>query len=139
MPRPFQIFSQSDYLIQIVDINSHTEWQTVQIQISWLLRSQLIWIYTVCKGQVYPGSAGQGLIIQTCLFSELDNGLIPPPLLSPNNNSYQKSPTPSLDNKNLSSSPHSPTSVHPEDEVLDNKEQEKRGNFYVVYTKIKKN
>ena len=22
---------------------------------------QLIWIYTVCKGWVYPGSAGQGL------------------------------------------------------------------------------
>ena len=36
MPCPFLIFSQSDYLIQIVDINSYTEWQTVQIQISWL-------------------------------------------------------------------------------------------------------
>ena len=24
-------------------------------------RSQLIWIYTVCKGWIYPGSAGQGL------------------------------------------------------------------------------
>ena len=23
------------------------------------LRSQLIWIYTVCKGETYPGSAGQ--------------------------------------------------------------------------------
>ena len=61
MPCPFQIFSQSDYLIQIVDINSHTEGQIVQIQISWLLRSQLIWIYAVCKGRVYQGSAGQGL------------------------------------------------------------------------------
>ena len=60
MPRPFQIFSQSDYLIQIVDVNSHTEWQTMQIQISWLLRSQLIWIYTVCEGMVSLGSA-QGL------------------------------------------------------------------------------
>ena len=60
MSRPFQIFRQSDYLIQIIDINSHTELQTMQIQISWLLRS-LIWIYTVCKGRVYPGSAGQGL------------------------------------------------------------------------------
>ena len=49
MPRPFQIFSHSDYIIQIVDINSQTEWQTVQIQISWLLRSQLIWISTVSK------------------------------------------------------------------------------------------
>ena len=23
--------------------------------------ASLIWIYTVCKGRVYPGSAGQGL------------------------------------------------------------------------------
>ena len=38
MPRPLLTFSQSDYLIQIVDINSHTKWQTVQIQISWLLQ-----------------------------------------------------------------------------------------------------
>ena len=57
----FQIFRLSDYLTQTADINSHAEWQTVQIQISWLLRSQLIWIYTVCKCRVYPGSAGQGL------------------------------------------------------------------------------
>ena len=49
MPHPHLIFSQSDYFIQIVAINSHTEWQTVQIQISWLLRSQLIWIYTFAK------------------------------------------------------------------------------------------
>ena len=60
MPCPF-LFSQSDYLIQIIDINSYTELQTVQIQISWLLRSQLIWIYTVCKSRVYLGLAGQGL------------------------------------------------------------------------------
>ena len=33
----------------------------MQIQISWLLRSQLIWIYTVCKGSIDLGSAGQGL------------------------------------------------------------------------------
>ena len=59
MPRPFQIFSQSDYLIWILAINSHTKWKTVQIQISWLL--QLIWIYTVSKGRVYPGSVGPGL------------------------------------------------------------------------------
>ena len=31
----------------------------MQIQISWL-----IWIYTVCKGRKYPGSAGLGLIWQ---------------------------------------------------------------------------
>ena len=38
MPRPLLIFSQSDYSIQVVDTNSHSEWQTVQIQISWLLQ-----------------------------------------------------------------------------------------------------
>ena len=38
MPCPLLIFSQSDYLIQIVNINTYTEWQTVQIQISWLLQ-----------------------------------------------------------------------------------------------------
>ena len=62
-------------------------------------------------------------------FSELDNGLIPPPLLSPNNNSFQKSPPPSLDNKNLPRSPTTPTpnNGYHNDEVLDNKEKEKRG------------
>ena len=38
MPHPLIIFSQSEHLIWIVDINSHTYWQTVQIQISWLLK-----------------------------------------------------------------------------------------------------
>ena len=38
MPRPFITLSQSDSLIQIVDTNSDTKWQTVQIQISWLLQ-----------------------------------------------------------------------------------------------------
>ena len=38
MPLPLLIFSQSDYLIRTVAINSHTYWQTVQIQISWLLQ-----------------------------------------------------------------------------------------------------
>ena len=86
MPRPFLLVSQSDYLIQTVDIKSHVEWQTVQIQISWLLRSQLIWIYTVFKDRVYPGSAGQGLrglntlgrfsasLVMTALASRSDIG-----------------------------------------------------------------
>ena len=38
MPCPLLIFSQSGNLVQIVDINSYTVWQTVQIQISWLLQ-----------------------------------------------------------------------------------------------------
>ena len=38
MPRPLLIFSQSDYKIWIIAINSHTLWQTKQSQISWLLQ-----------------------------------------------------------------------------------------------------
>ena len=38
MPCPLPIFSQSDYLFQIVDINSY-KWQTVQIQTIWLLKN----------------------------------------------------------------------------------------------------
>ena len=38
MPHPHLILSHSDSLIQIVDINSDTKWQIVQIQISWLLK-----------------------------------------------------------------------------------------------------
>ena len=38
MPRPLPIFSQSNHLIKVADIYSHTKWQTVQIQISWLLQ-----------------------------------------------------------------------------------------------------
>ena len=38
MPCPLLIFSQSDCLIQVIDTYSHIQWQTVQIQISWLLQ-----------------------------------------------------------------------------------------------------
>ena len=75
MPYPFQIFIQSGYLIQ-TDINSHFERQTVQIQISWLVRSQLIWIYTVCKGRVCPGSAGHGLTFTSLWVNLADNKLV---------------------------------------------------------------
>ena len=34
MLHPLLIVSQSDFLIQIVDIHSHSKWQTVQIHIS---------------------------------------------------------------------------------------------------------
>ena len=37
MPHRLLIFSQSDYFIKVVDTNSHSNWQIVQIQISWLL------------------------------------------------------------------------------------------------------
>ena len=40
-------------LDKLVDKNSYTQWQTVQTEI-W--RSQLIWVYTVCKDRANPGS-----------------------------------------------------------------------------------
>ena len=62
MPRPLLIFSQSGYLIQIVVINLHTWWQTVQIQISWLLQKPTDLDLHCLQNRIYPGSAGQGLI-----------------------------------------------------------------------------
>ena len=66
MPCPNLIFSQSDYLIRIVVINSYTNGKQCRSRSVGFFRSQLIWIYTVCKGSVYPGSAGQGLILDFC-------------------------------------------------------------------------
>ena len=67
MPRLFQIFSQSDYLIQNIHINSHIEWQIVQIQISWSLQKPTDLDLHSCKGRVYPVLAGQGLIKSTII------------------------------------------------------------------------
>ena len=36
-----------------------------------VFRSQQIWINTVCKGRVYPGSAGQGLKYQSGGYREM--------------------------------------------------------------------
>ena len=38
MPHPLLIVSQSDFLVKVVDTNSHAERQIVQLQISWLLQ-----------------------------------------------------------------------------------------------------
>ena len=62
MPFPFLIFSQSDYLIQVVDTVHIFDDKLCRSRSVGFVRSQLIWIYTVCKGRAYPGSAGQGLI-----------------------------------------------------------------------------
>ena len=71
-PRPPPIFSQSDHPTQAVDTNSHSQWQTVQIQTSWLLQKptnlannadpELIQIYTICKCRAHLGPSGQGSI-----------------------------------------------------------------------------
>ena len=70
MPHPFQIFSQSKSLIQIVDINSHSERQTVQIQISWLLQKPADLDLHCLQNRVYSGSAGQGLKKYLHFFSK---------------------------------------------------------------------
>ena len=49
-------------MTQVVDTNYHTQWQTVQIQISWLP------MYTVSKGRVYPGSARPRLTFSSSLW-----------------------------------------------------------------------
>ena len=70
MPHPFQIFSQSDDLIQIVDINSYTEWQTVQI----LQKATDLALHCLQR-QDKSGSAGLGLIfrVKTVLIRNSDN------------------------------------------------------------------
>ena len=71
--RPFLIVSQSDYVIQTVDIK-FTYWMTNSADPDQLvLISQLIWIYTVCKGRVYPDSAVQGLTL-TMLCADSSDG-----------------------------------------------------------------
>ena len=63
------IFSQSDFLIKVVDTNSHNGKQCRSRSVGF--KSRLICIYTVCKA-----SAGQGLtftslgyITKTCLYN----------------------------------------------------------------------
>ena len=58
---PLLIISQSEILIQIVDINSYIKWQTVPIQISWLLQKPTD-LDLHCLQEVYPDSAGQGYL-----------------------------------------------------------------------------
>ena len=79
MSHPHLIFSQSDYLIQIVDINSHTQWQAVQIQISWLLQKPTDLDLHCLQKRTYPGSAGQGLkgLTSTCAHSFTINWQLP--------------------------------------------------------------
>ena len=61
--RPLIFFSQSDYLIQmLIQIHILNDKQCRSWSVGFF-RSQLIWIYTVCKDRAYPGSAGTGLTL----------------------------------------------------------------------------
>ena len=61
MPCLLLIVSQSDYLIQVVDTNAHIELQTVEIQISQLLKKLTDLDLHCLLGRAYPGSAEPGL------------------------------------------------------------------------------
>ena len=69
MPHPLLIFSQSDNLTQIVDTNSHSKCKQCRSRSVGFFRSQLIWLYTVCKGREHPDSAGPGLIFFLWFFT----------------------------------------------------------------------
>ena len=69
MPLLLLIFSQLGYLIQSVAINSHTWWQTVQIQISWLLKKPTDLDLHCLQFRVYLASAGQGLTYMLLLHA----------------------------------------------------------------------
>ena len=62
MPRPLLISSQSDYLIRVFDTNSHIKWQTLKIQISWLLQKPTDLDLHCLLGQGMSCSAKEGLI-----------------------------------------------------------------------------
>ena len=66
MPHQLLTVSQSDFLIHI-NVIIHIQFRLLndkqcRSRSVGFFRSQLIWIYTVCKGRIYLGSAGQGLI-----------------------------------------------------------------------------
>ena len=72
MPHPLLIFSQSDCLIQVFVQICILNGKQCRCRSVGFFRSQLIWIYTVCKCRVYLGSAGQGLrviLFRLCLPS----------------------------------------------------------------------
>ena len=57
---PLLIFSQSDYFRLLIQIHILNDKQSRSRSVGFF-RSQLIWIYTVCKVRVHPGSAGLGI------------------------------------------------------------------------------
>ena len=71
MPRPALFVNQSDSLIQIIDINSQTEWQTVQILISWLLQKPTDLDLHYLLGQGMSCLAREGLTDQYVVVMQL--------------------------------------------------------------------
>ena len=59
------IFNQSEHLIKVVHIYSKLNDKQCRSRSVGFFRSQLIWIYTVFKGWIYPGSARQGLRVNS--------------------------------------------------------------------------
>ena len=78
----FLIFSQSDYLIQVVDVNSLTKWQTVQIQISWLLQNPIDLDLHCLQRQDISGSSRIPLLLLNTTCPVLANSVDPDQLAS---------------------------------------------------------
>ena len=68
-------YSKTWTIVMLNKLRCHTHFQFSANQITWSrllikftywitnsFRSQMIWIYTVCKGRAYPGLAGLGLM-----------------------------------------------------------------------------
>ena len=75
MPYPLLIFShQITWFRFFIQIHLFTDKQCRSRSVCFF-RSQLIWIYTVCKGRVYPGSAGLVLMIVFIVFQNIQQAL----------------------------------------------------------------
>ena len=69
IPRPLLIFSHSDSWSRLLIYTQIVNGKQCRSRSVGFIRSQLIWICTVCKGRVYLGSAGLELILAKLFFS----------------------------------------------------------------------
>ena len=72
MPHLLLTVSQSDCLLIHIHILNDKQCRSRSVG---FFRSQLIWVYTVCKGKVYLGSVGPGWDIQTPYLNPYHTGL----------------------------------------------------------------
>ena len=87
------IFSQSDYLIQVVVTNSNIEWQTVQIQISWLLQKPTdLDLHCLQRHGIFGFSRTRVKTMSTILTCSMANSLVAAPEISLIGSAYWSKP-----------------------------------------------
>ena len=69
MPCPLLIFSRLDYLIQVVDTNSPSKWQTTQTQVSWLLQKPTDLDWHCLQKQGISGISRTRVNIKFCILA----------------------------------------------------------------------